>query len=99
MDVNKIQPINNSVIIKPYEGITKTESGFEVSRNNDNKVPMIGTVVKASSDSKWKKGEILIFRRFSADEIKSPGQNDEEEKFYLLKDEDALATYSGTLVE
>ena len=61
-------PIGKRVLISPIEAANKTESGL-VMENSSNtaSLPVKGEVLEVGELSQFKKGDIVLFRRFSVD--------------------------------
>ncbi len=69
IDVKNIVPLKNGVIIRPLERETTTESGFELPQAQHQATPVVGTIVAAGEESKFKVGDMVFFRRYSVDEL------------------------------
>jgi len=84
-------PIGKRVLISPIEAANKTESGL-VMENSSNtaSLPVKGEVLEVGELSQFKKGDIVLFRRFSVDSIKLITEKGEIETFFV-DDEDILA--------
>ena len=69
LDVRDIVPLKNGVIIKELERETMTESGLELTEAQHSGTPVVGTVVAVGSESQFKVGDVVFFRRYSVDEL------------------------------
>ena len=69
LDVRDIVPLKNGVIIKEMERETVTESGLELTEAQHAGTPVVGEVVAVGSESQFKIGDIVFFRRYSVDEL------------------------------
>lgn len=96
MDFTKIVPLIKRVIITPYEGADTPTVGYELSKADSNPVPVIGTITKVSTDSAFKVGEIVLFRKFGSDALKFQTKKGEE-KVYLVEDSEILGVYKNKL--
>lgn len=88
MEKNTIKPLSDNVLIGPIEAKKQTAQGIYLPANAENETPQEGKVIAIgeSEKIKAKKGQLVIFRRFSGTEIKI-----ENRKFLILKNEDILA--------
>lgn len=89
MNKEIVQPLGENVLVKVIKKDTKTKSGIILPETAAEDRPQQGKVVAigASKDIKVRKGEVVIFAKYSGTEIKI---NDEEH--LILKNEDILAT-------
>lgn len=83
-----IQPLGENVLVKVVKRDAKTKSGIILPETTAEDRPQQGKVIATgdSKDIKVKKGQIVIFAKYSGTEIKI---NDEE--YLILKNEDILA--------
>ena len=83
-----VQPLGENVLVKVIKKDTKTKSGIILPETVSEDRPQQGKVVAIgnSKDIKIRKGETVIFAKYSGTEIK---MNDEEH--LILKNEDILA--------
>ncbi len=88
MQNNTIQPLGENVLVKVIKDTPKTSSGIVLPETANQEKPQEGKVV-AIGDSKKilvKKGQKIIFAKYSGTEIKI-----DQEEFLILKAEDILA--------
>jgi len=69
LDVADIVPLKTGVIIKELERDSVTESGLELPEAQHAGTPVVGEIVAAGSESQFKIGDIVFFRRYSVDEL------------------------------
>ena len=94
MDLNDILPVGERVVIKAYESATQSAAGLAMENTaNTSVAPVMGTVVTAGDGSRFKKGQELMFRRYSTDVLKVITPEGEKEVM-LVDDEDVLAIVS-----
>ena len=88
MKKETIKPLGENVLIKTIEEDTKTKSGLVLPDSAKEDRPQEGKVVAIGEDKKIKvkKGQKIIFAKYSGTEIKQG-----KEKFLILKNEDILA--------
>ena len=91
MDKNSIIPVGARVLIQPFESATKSTAGLVMEHSsNVSAAPVRGTIVAAGDDSKFKKGQEVLYTRYSTYKcvIITP---EGEKEFTLLEDDDILA--------
>lgn len=96
--MNKIKPLHNNVLIEPLEGLTKTKSGIFIPETVDKEKPDQGIVVAVGPGKRdeagkiipmsVKKGQKVIFSKYSLDEIK-----DGDKKYFIISEDNILAIY------
>ena len=88
-----IIPVGSRCLVKPFIAADKTESGLVLNNeSNVSAAPVRGTVLKAGDKSKFKKGQDLLYRRYSMDSLKMITPKGEE-TVYFVDDEDVLGYY------
>lgn len=87
----KVQPLGENILVKPEKPAKKTNSGIYLPENASEKQPQEGKVVAVgdSKEIKVKKGQKVIFRKYSGTEIDIDG-----EEYLIVKAEDILAVIS-----
>ena len=81
-----IKPLKDRVVAVKEAALEKTASGFYLGEAKEK--PSYATVQSVGPDVKAvKKGDKIIFREYSATEIKM-----ENQEYLILKEEDILAT-------
>lgn len=90
IDIAEINPTGSRILIQVQEVKTETDSGLTISDSATNSAPVIGEVISVGPNSVHKKGETVMFRRYSVDLLKIVGPTGEQE-FYFLEDPDVLA--------
>lgn len=91
MDINSIQPVGKIVLIEPYKSAEKSTAGLVMEHSsNVSAAPVRGTIVAAGDESKFKKGQEILYTRYSTYKctIITP---DGEKEFILVEDENVLA--------
>lgn len=89
IDPKKVKPMGKRLVLEIYEGVDKTESGFELVNSQGNSAPVIGTVIRISDVSSYKIGDKIIFRKYAVDSINYQSE-DGEKKVYILEEDDVL---------
>lgn len=86
----KIKPVGKRVLIEPIQGDTMSEGGLVLADTNNAQTPVKGKVVEIGEDSKFKIGDVVLFRRYSVDELKG-NLGGREYKHFFCDDEDIIA--------
>lgn len=83
-----IKPLGDNVLIEPLAVKQKTEHGIYLPETSSKEKPQQGKVaaVGDSGDIKVKKGQAVLFRRYSGTEVKV-----DDKDFIIIKNEDILA--------
>jgi chaperonin GroES len=89
METNKVMPIEGKLLIKAdEEQDTKTTSGLIIKSGDSKEAPTTGVIIESSrNDLGLKKGNRIVFGRYTPDEIKVNGQD-----YLIINVEDVLAT-------
>jgi len=92
----KIKPLSNNVIIEQFKEEEKTKGGILLPQSAEKERPQQGKVIsvgpgKTNNQGKIipmnvKKGDIVLFSKYSPQEIKV-----EDKEYLVLKEEDILA--------
>ena len=84
----KIQPLGENILIQVQKNDTKTKSGLVLPETINAERPQEGRVmaIGESKEIKVKKGQQVIFAKYTGTEIKIDG-----ESYLLIKNEDILA--------
>ncbi len=92
MEINtqNIVPRKGYLLIEAPEAIDKTATGVLLANNEDQGVPVMGTVLKTGEGCTIKEGSQVLFRRYSLDTVKIKTA-DGEKVFNLLEEESVLA--------
>ena len=91
MNEKDIIPQGANSLIKPYEAATKSAAGLAMENtSNTAAAPVRGTILASGSESKFKAGQEIFYRRYSADKcvILTP---EGEKEYVLVDDVDILA--------
>lgn len=88
MTKETVQPLGANVLVKLVKKDTKTKSGIILPETASEDRPQQGKVMAVgdSKEIKVKKGQVVIFAKYSGTEIKM-----DEEEYLILKNEDILA--------
>jgi len=91
VDPTKITPVKNFLFIEVYQPKKETTSGIILpdTSASGSATPTVGKIIKAGSDSKFQPGQIVLFRRYSLDELKYM-EDMIEKKVYFLEDSEIL---------
>lgn len=87
---DNIHPVLNYLLIEVTVE-TQTSGGLDLAEDGGHNLPSVGTIIRAGETARYKAGETVMFRKFSADEI-SVKSAEKEDKFWLLEDEQVIAT-------
>ena len=92
----KLQPLSDNVVISPEKQEKKTESGIYLPDSVDKERPQMGKVVAVGpgkllnngerSKMQVKKGDKVVFSKYSPQEVKIDGK-----EYLIVKEEDILA--------
>ena len=87
----QILPIGARVLILPYQSATQTESGMLMdNQSNTSSAPVKGTVIRAGKESQFKEGDVIFYRRYSMDILKTITEKGEE-TVNIVEDQDIIA--------
>jgi chaperonin GroES len=88
MKKETIKPLGENVLVKIVKEDIKTKSGIVLPETASQEKPQGGKVVAVGNDKKIqvKKGQQIIFAKYSGTELKLNG-----EEYLILKSEDILA--------
>lgn len=89
--LEKINPLGERCLIKPYEAATQTKSGVvRENSSNTSSAKTAGTVIRKGDKSRFSVGDMVLFRRYSVDDLKyiTP---EGEQTATLVDDENVLA--------
>ena len=91
MELEQIKPVGEVCLLLPAEAATKSTAGL-VMENSSNAAaaPVLGDIISAGDKSRFKKGQQVLYTRYSTFKcvIITP---DGEKEFTLVNDEDILA--------
>jgi chaperonin GroES len=97
MDVKKIKPLADRILVKPVEVEEKTKGGIVLPDTVSKEKPQIGEVLavgpgRTNDDGKtfplqFKKGDKVIYAKYSGTDIKG----DDDEDYLILSEKDILA--------
>lgn len=84
----KIIPLGENVLIKPVEVATKTDSGIYIPDTASNEKPQQGKIeaVGDSDKIKVKKGQVVIYKKYGGEEVKSG-----TEEYIIVKADEIIA--------
>ena len=87
----KILPIGNRCIIEKYKAAGETASGLIMDNSsNVSAAPIKGTILETGDEGKFKKGDVIFYRRYSVDDLKYIDENGEQE-VTIVEFDDILA--------
>lgn len=87
LKAENIYPSKNFMLVSSLSGDEKTKSGIIIPNAAFNgAVPTVGEVFRAGSDSKYKSGSVVLFRKYSVDEVAFG-----LEKYMFVTDDDIIA--------
>lgn len=71
MKTENIIPTGDRYLIEIHKAAAKSSSGLLIENNsNVSAAPVLGTVLKAGDTGKFREGQLVMFRRYSVDELK-----------------------------
>lgn len=95
----KLNPISDNIIVVPEKKELKTKGGILLPESVEKEKPQVGEVVavgpgKLSENGERlkmqvKKGDMVLFAKYSPQEIKMDGK-----EYFILKEDDVLAIIS-----
>lgn len=86
MSKAKIFPIGPNVLVKPLVEEKRSKSGIVIPETVNEERPQKGRVEAVGISTNVKVGDVVIFKKYSPDEIKIDG-----EEYLIMKEEDILA--------
>ena len=88
MAKENIQPLGENILVKIAKKDAKTKSGIVLPEGAEEDKPQEGKIIAVGDDKKIKvkKGQTVIFAKYSGTEIKIAGED-----CLILKNEDILA--------
>ena len=95
---NTIHPVKDYLLIEVPDQGSETSSGLLLAEASDNKMPVVGTVLKVGDKAEYEVGDEVIFRKFSADEIKVTTA-ESEKSFWLLSSDEVIAKVVDVALE
>lgn len=95
----KLNPISDNIIVVPEKKELKTKGGILLPESVEKEKPQVGEVVAAGPGKlsengerlkmQVKKGDMVLFAKYSPQEIKMDGK-----EYFILKEDDILAIIS-----
>jgi chaperonin GroES len=88
MEKETVKPLGENVLVKMIKDDPKTKSGIVLPETASAEKPQEGKVIAVGTDEKIKvkKGQKVIFAKYSGTELKMAGED-----YLILKNEDILA--------
>ncbi|MDD3656705.1 MAG: co-chaperone GroES [Atribacterota bacterium] len=97
MDIKKIKPLGDRILVKPLQEEEKTRGGIVLPDTVSKEKPQVGEVLavgpgRTNDEGKifpmqFKKGDKVIYAKYSGTDIK----DDDDEDYLLLSEKDILA--------
>lgn len=88
--MNKIIPIGARCLITPYVSADKSSSGLILEATSNTVAASVkGTVIAVGDKSRFKEGDVLYFRRYSMDDLKTMTPEGET-TVNIVEDDDVL---------
>jgi len=92
MNLESIKPVYPMVLLQPTESAKKSAAGLVMENTSNTDVAKVrGVILAVGEGSKFKKGQEVLWRRYSMDILKVITPKGEV-GLYLLPEEDILAT-------
>ena len=98
MDIKKIKPLGDRLLVKPIIEEEKTRGGIVLPDTVSKEKPQVGEVLavgpgRTNDDGKtfplkFKKGDKVVYAKYSGTDLKG----DDDEDYLLLSEKDVLAT-------
>ena len=84
----RIKPLADNLLVKPEKQDKKTRTGIYLPETSAEEQPQEGKVIAIgdSKDIKVKKGDRIIFKKYSGNEVKI-----DDQAYLIVKNEDILA--------
>ena len=99
MDVKKIRPLGDRILVKPLEEEEKTRGGIVLPDTISKEKPQLGKVLalgpgRTNDEGKtfplpFKIGDMVVYAKYSGTDLK----DDEDEDYLLLSEKDILAIF------
>ena len=84
--MSKIQPLGDRIVVQAVEASDKTESGFYLPQDAQEK-PQMAKVVEVGKDAaEVKKDDTIVYPKFGTTEVTVDGN-----EYMIIKEEDVLA--------
>lgn len=92
MNRDNVIPVGDRYLIETYKAADESSTGLSMeNQNNTANAPVIGTVLKAGDKGTFKVGEMVLFRRYSIDELKFINA-DGEQIVHIVEGSEIIAT-------
>lgn len=85
-----VTPTGKRLLLEVFKQASETSGGLLLSQGDGYATPVLGTVIKAGSESKYKEGDVLMWRRYSIDTLKID-LGEGEQEYSILEDDDVVA--------
>ncbi|NLL62349.1 MAG: co-chaperone GroES [Candidatus Atribacteria bacterium] len=99
MDIKKIRPLGDRILVKPLEEEEKTRGGIVLPDTISKEKPQLGKVLaigpgRTNDEGKtfplpFKIGDMVVYAKYSGTDLK----DDEDEDYLLLSEKDILAIF------
>jgi len=87
----QITPLFDNVVVLPKAAEEVRASGIVLPDTVSKERPQEGEVIAVGADCKTvKKGNVVLFKKYSPTEIKMPNGKGEEVEYLIIKEEDIL---------
>ena len=73
----------------------QTASGIVLPGNEKPGMPTMGKVIKTGPESSFKESQVVLFRRYSVDEVKYSTAQGTDEKIFFITDDEVIATINA----
>jgi chaperonin GroES len=97
MDIKKIKPLGDRILVKPFVEEEKTRGGIVLPDTVSKEKPQVGEVLavgpgRTNDEGKtfpmnFKKGDKVVYAKYSGTDLK----DDDDEDYLLLSEKDVLA--------
>lgn len=87
--IEELEMVGPRCLVALYEGAKHTASGLELPEKETPGTAVIGTVILAGTESKFKPGQTLFWRRYSIDTLPFSTESGEKE-YSLVEDEEVV---------
>ena len=90
MNNENIKPVGNRYLVKIYRAASQSESGLILENSsNTSAAPVMGTVLEVGDNPRFQKGDTILFRRYSVDELKYVTEQGEQ-VVHLVEENDVV---------
>lgn len=90
---DNIVPIGRRLLVEAYKQAKETDGGLEIVEGDGYATSVFGEVLRAGEECRFKKGDVLMWRRYSLDSLKVYTEEGEKE-YFLIEESEVIAMIS-----